>query len=394
MDGQPADDGATWLAAARRLEPLVRSVSDRFDRERTLPEELVDAIGQAGLFGLWLPRALGGPELPVLPFLEVMEELARQDGSAGWCAAIPAGYARLAGALDPEVAATVFRTGRGILTGTLNPTGTARAVPGGYRVTGRWGYGSFTFWADWVLGNCITHDDSGPRQDSDGGPAFRLCLFPRRDVELFDNWHVGGLRGTGSIDYQVTDVFVPEAFSIPLDGFNPAPRQPGILYQVPMLSTFSPCLAMVTLGIARAAIESLIEIAAGKTPMGSRTVLREKVVAQVDLARAEGLVRSGRAWLFDELGGLWHGYLAGRPATLRQRALVRLAAVQATQFAIQAVDLMYAAAGGAALFEGGRLERCFRDAHAAGQHVALSPYGGWEPMGRILFGLEPGIARF
>ena len=312
----------------------------------------------------------------------------------GWCTVIPAGYGRLAGAMSLDVATEIFGSGRGVLVGTLNPTGKAVAVPGGYRVTGRWSYGSFIAHSHWVLGNCITHDDTGPRRVADGGPAFRLCIFPRADTEVFDNWHVGGLRATGSNDYQVTDLFVPEERAVPLVAFSPPPMQPGPLYVMPMTSTFVSCIATVALGIARAAIESLIEIAAAKTPMGSPSVLREKSLAQADLARAEALVRSGRAFLFDELEACWVDAVAGRQITLQRRALVRLAACQATQCAIQAVDLMYACGGGTSLFEGNRLERCFRDVHAAGQHIAVATQSNLEPVGRVLFGLDPGTARF
>jgi indole-3-acetate monooxygenase len=375
-----------FLTAARRLEPLVAKLRERFDRERRLPRELVDALHAAGLFRMWLPRALGGGELPPLEFLEVIEELSRQDGSVGWCTVIPAGYARLSGALDEDVARNIFGTGLGALVGTLNPTGKAVAAPGGYRVTGRWGYGSFIGYGDWVLGNCVT--------EQAGGPGLRLCLFPRADAEVFDVWHVGGLRATGSNDYQVTDLFVPEEHTIPLIDFQPPPRRPGPLYAVPMTSTFVSCVATVVLGIARGALEELVQIGAAKTTAGGSTVLRDKPLAQADLARAEALLGAGRAYLFSELGRMWEDAVAGREITLRARATVKLAACQAAQCAIEAVDLAYRSAGGVAVYEGSRIERCFRDAHVAGQHVALSMQASLEPVGRVLFGLPPGMARF
>ena len=386
--------GPDLLAAARRLEPLVAELRDRFDQDRQLPPRLVDELHAANLFRMWLPRAIGGAELPPLAFLAVIEELSRQDGSLGWCAVIPAGYGRLAGALEENVARKIFATGMGVLVGTLNPTGKAVAAPGGYRVTGRWSYGSFIGYGDWVLGNCITADATGPRQAGDGGPEFRLCLFPRADVEVFDIWHVGGLRATGSNDFQVTDLFVPERHTIPLVDFQPPPRRPGPLYAVPMTSTFVSCIATVALGIARAAIESLIKIGAEKRTAGSSTVLRDKPMAQADLARAEALLGAGRAYLFGELGTMWEDAVAGRAIELRARAAVRLAACHATQCAIQVVDLMYQSAGGAALFQSGRLERCLRDVHAAGQHIAVNMQANLEPVGRVLFGLPPGMARF
>jgi indole-3-acetate monooxygenase len=383
-----------FLASARRLEPMVTELRGQFDQDRQLPGRLIDELSAANLFRMWLPLAIGGAELPPLQFLTVIEELSRQDGSLGWCTVIPAGYGRLAGALEEDVARTIFGTGKGVLAGTLNPTGKAVAGPGGYRVTGRWSYGSSIGFSDWVLGNCITEDATGPCRAADGGPEFRLCLFPRAEVEVFDIWHVSGLRATGSNDFQVTDLFVPQQHTIPLVDFQPPPRRPGPLYATPMTSTFVSCLASVALGIARAAIESVIEIGAAKKTAGSSTVLRDKPLAQADLARAEGLVGAGRAYLFSELGMMWEDAVAGRAISLRARGQVRLAACHAMQSAIQAVDLMFQAAGGAALFQGSRLERCFRDIHTAGQHIAVSMQANVEPVGRVLFGLPPGMARF
>jgi indole-3-acetate monooxygenase len=391
VDQQVAAD---FLNSARALAPLAGRLRDRFDGDRELPQGLVAALGDAGFFGMWLPRALGGPEVDPLPFLAVIEELSRLEGSIGWCTVIPAGYGRLAGAMDEAAAREIFGSGRAVLVGTLNPTGKAVTMPGGFKVTGRWGYGSFIGHSDWVLGNCITVDGSEPRQAADSGPEFRLAIWPRADTEVFDVWHVGGLRGTGSNDYQVTDLFVPEERTIPIPGFLPQPRHPGPLYAVPMLSTFVSCIATVALGIARAAVEALCEMAGGKTPMGSQLVLQQKPYAQIDLARAEALIQAGRAYLFDELGAMWEQVVSGGAISVRQRAQVRLAACQATQFAIQSVDIVYALAGGSALYEGNRLERCFRDVHAAGQHFAVAPMANLEPIGRVLFGLDPGMARF
>jgi alkylation response protein AidB-like acyl-CoA dehydrogenase len=386
--------GIDALATARGLAPLVAAERDRLDRERRLPDALVQAIGEAGLFGLWLPRALGGPELPPCRLLEVVEELSRQDGSVGWCTAIAAGHGRFAGALPIETACEVFGSGRTVLAGTLNPSGRAVTVPGGYRVSGRWTHGSVIDHSSWVYGNCVVHDATGPRPGPDGTPSLRLCLFPRAQAEVIDTWHVGGLRGTGSHDFQVSDLFVPQDRTMPLSAFTPQPTQPGALYAMPMPTVFSSILAAILLGIARAAIDALVALAAGKTPAGSTAVLGEKVPVQADLARAEARVRGGRAHLFEELGSLWHEVQGGREVTLQRRALVRLAACHAAHQAIEAVDLAYAAGGSSSIRENNRLERCFRDAHAAAQHFSIAQHGNLEPIGRVLFGLPPGMARF
>jgi alkylation response protein AidB-like acyl-CoA dehydrogenase len=379
-----------WLATSRDFGPHIEAARDRFDEDRKLPAALVAAMHAAGLFHMWVPEALGGPEVPPIEALMTWEELARHDGSAGWCTTIAAGYSRLAGAMAEDAARAVFRSGLGILVGSLNPTGKALPAAGGFRVTGRWTYGSFIDHADWILGNCIVPDSTG----ADGGPDFRLCIVPRASVEVIDIWHTDGLRGTGSNDYRIDDLFVPEPFMIPFPGFNPPPKQPGSLYATPLPSTFVCGIAANMLGIARAALDDLIHLAATKVTAGAGPALRDRVPAQMDLARAEALLRSGRAWLHQEAGALWDDVRAGRPVTMERRALVRLAAVTAGQNATAAVNLAHQLAGGAAIFRGGRLERCFRDIHVAGQHVVMSPQIYMEPLGRVLFGLPPGMARF
>jgi alkylation response protein AidB-like acyl-CoA dehydrogenase len=211
---------------------------------------------------------------------------------------------------------------------------------------------------------------------------------------VIDTWHVSGLRGTGSHDFAVTDLFVPEQNTVPLRDFTPVPTQPGPIYAIPMAPIFSSILAAILLGIARSAIEALVTLAAGKTPMGSPKVLRERALVQADLARAEALVRAGRAFLFNEVDAMWREVLAGRTITVRRRALVRLAASEAGRYAIQAVNLVYAAGGSTSIREDNRIERCWRDAHAAVQHFSVSEHANLEPVGRVLLGLEPGTARF
>jgi alkylation response protein AidB-like acyl-CoA dehydrogenase len=382
------------LAIAASLRPLIEATRDGYDTARRLPTEVADALAASGLFRLWLPRSLGGHEVPPRPLFEGLEALAILDSSVGWCASIAAGYARLAGSMDPDAARAVFHAGRGIVAGSLNPTGRAAPVPGGYRVSGRWSYGSFIDHADWVLGNCVMHDANGPRQAADGGPDFHLVMIPRAQVEVIDVWHVTGLRGTGSHDYQVENLFVSEAFCIPFPGFHPQQKHPGALYALPQPSAFVSLIAINLLGMARAALDALVELAGTKITAGVGAPLRDKAIAHIELARAEAMLGGGRAWLFEAIEGVWETVKRGEAVGMRQRALTRLAAVNAGQQAIAAVDLAHQLAGGAALVQGTRLERCFRDIHAAGAHVVMSPQVNFEPIGRVLFGLPPGMARF
>jgi alkylation response protein AidB-like acyl-CoA dehydrogenase len=216
-------------------------------------------------------------------------------------------------------------------------------------------------------------------------------IFPTSAVEVIDTWSVSGLRGTGSHDYRVADLFVPEDHTI--DYFAPQAVQTGTLYAVPAISVLAVAIAAVPLGIARSAIDEVVALAAAKTPYGSSTPLRDKPTVQADVARAEVLLGSARSYLFAMIGELWGEVAGGGAASMQRRGMLRLACAHAAQASAQAVDLVYNAAGGTAIFETGRLERCFRDVHAVTQHIATST-SNYEAGGRMLLGLDPGAPRF
>jgi alkylation response protein AidB-like acyl-CoA dehydrogenase len=391
MTASGAQDAEAFVQAARALAPAIRELRADIERDRSLPAPLVKRMADSGFFSLWLARALGGPELNTVDYFRVIEELSRADGAVGWCAMVSAGYSRLSGYLDDDVARDIFGDGSTIVAGTINPTGKAIVVPGGFRVSGRWNYGSFIGHSAWTVGSSVIHDDGGPRRGPDGALDMRLMLFPTSAVEILDTWRVGGLRGTGSHDFQVSDLFVPDDHAIV--AFTAKPVRPGTLYAAPFITVFAMALASVPLGIARAAIEAFIELAEGKTPIGGSARLRDKASAQADLGKAEALLSSARAFLVEQLHGVWDTVAKGDMPSLPQRATARLAAAQAAAASAQAVDLVYNAAGGTAIYEHNLLERCFRDVHATTQHVGISS-ANFELSGRVLLGLDPGTPRF
>ncbi len=348
-------------------------------------------MGAAGMFSLWLPKSLGGPELNAADFVRVIEELSRMDGSVGWCASVASAYSCLAGYLQPDVARRIYGGGRTVVAGAVRPSGKAFIADGGYRVTGHWAYGSGICHSTWTLGDCVVHDPGRPRKGPDGAPETRLVMFPTSDAEVIDTWRVSGLRGTGSHDYRVADLFVPGDHTIPY----PAPPavQRGLLYAAPLISGLAVAIAAVPLGIARAAIDAVIALATAKTPHGSQTLLRDKPTIQADVARAEVLLAAARSCLLATIDELWEEVARGATASLQRRVMVRLACTYAAQACAEAVDLMYNAAGGTALYETSRLERCFRDVHACTQHIATST-SNYETGGRVLLGLELATARF
>src|SRR5215831_8284128 len=311
-------DVANLIKAARELEPKIEAARADIERDRQIPRALVDAIGDAGLYALWLPKAFDGPELNLVDYIRVIEELARADGSVAWCVTVAACYSRIAGYLQPDIALRIFGGGRTVVAGTINPTGKAFTVDGGYRVTGRWAYGSGILHSTWTLGNCIVHDREGPRRGSSGAPELRLVIFPTGAVEVIDTWHVSGLRGTGSHDYRVADLFVRDDHSILC--FDAMPLQPGTLYAVPMITVLSVAIAAVPLGIARAAIDTAVELAQVKTPFRSSLLLRDRATFQAAVGRAEALWGSARSFLLAAVNDLWDEGSSGMAASMRQQA--------------------------------------------------------------------------
>src|SRR5580700_8473098 len=332
-------DAEGFLKAARELTPTIRAMRADIDRQRSLPAPLAKQMADIGFFSIWLARSLGGPELSTLDFLRIIEELARADGAVGWCAMVSAGYSRLSGYLADDVAREIFGDGSTIVAGTINPTGKAVPVPGGFRVSGRWSYGSFIGHSTWTVGSSVIHDNEGPRRGPDGAPDMRLMLFPTSAVEIIDTWRVGGLRGTGSHDFHVTDLFVPDDHAIA--AFTAKPVRPGTLYAAPFITVFAMAIASVPLGIARAAIEAFVALAEAKTPTGGASRLRDKASAQADVGKAEALLRSARAFLVESAHDIWNAVAAGDMPSLPQRATARLAAAQAAAASAQAVDLLY-----------------------------------------------------
>ena len=381
---------AALLQAAHDLAPAIIAARDDIERGRRVPAPLAERLRAAGLMQLWLPRALGGPELHPVEFLAVIEALAMADGAVGWCATNAGVFSLLAGSLPEPTAREIFAN-RGVVAGSVNPTGRADAVAGGYLVSGRWGYASGIDNADWVLANCIIHADGKPRRVASGAPEMRFVFLPRAAVEVLDTWHVSGMIGTGSHDFQVAGVSVPEAFAIP--AFAATPQCPGTLYRIPPISLFAIALAAVVQGVARAAMDALVTLAASKTPMGSTEPLRDKPVAQLRAARAEALIRAARAHLVEAINRQWDEVAAGTPPSIQQRASIRLANSFCAEACAAAVDLVHATAGGSAIQESLPIARCFRDIHAATQHIGLNP-SGFELAGRVLFGLDPGTPRF
>lgn len=374
----------TLLAAARDLAPRIAAEADGTERARRLPRELADDLAGAGLFRLLLPRDLDGFEADPATMIEVLETLGQADGATGWCVMIATTTSINAAWMPEARAREIWSHDRVITGGVFAPRGTAELTPDGYVVTGRWPWASGSANCDWLVGGALVKENGQTRLLPDGRPDARMMWAPRHEVELIDTWHVMGMRGTGSGDLAMQSVRVPLDRSVSLTADTPRIARP--LYAFPVFGLLAMGIAAVALGNARGAVEDLVRLAGGKVPTGARRPLAEKPQTQQILAESEGRLRAARALLLDEAGRAWEAATQSGELGQPVRAGLRIAAGHATRTAAEVVRAMHDLAGGTSVYEGSGIERRFRDAHVATQHVMVGA-GAMELSGRALLGV-------
>jgi indole-3-acetate monooxygenase len=385
MLARSPDQVAEFLAAIDQLAPLIAEHRATFDEKRRVPDEVFNTLADAGLFRLWLPAALGGPELSPAEFMTVVEAASALDGSVGWLVTNGSAMSRVAGYVAEPVARDWFRNPRGFIVSATGAVGHAQKVDGGYRVTGRWPFGSGSHHATYFMGLASIKGPDG----RDEPPL--CCYFERADVAIHDTWRVSGLRGTGSCDFEVHDLFVPEQHTHAFIG--PKPTQPGVLYRLPTTSIFPWAASVVPLGIARGAMDAFAALAVGRTRLGTSAALRDREIVQSNFGRIQALHRSGRAFLIETMTDLIAALDADEARLTQARAIFRVACANAAENAVRIVDMIAAETGAAAIFETCTIERFARDVHAAVKHIAMTP-NSYIWAGRIGFGLDPGSSRF
>ena len=392
----PADVEAHPLVrAAAALRPVIRSHHDEIERDQCLPKALVEQCHAAGFYCMVIPRALGGHQVDPLTYVRVVEYLAEGAGAIGWNLANNS-IAQLVtlGLPDDGVNEIYGEAADTVVAGTaVMGGGKAFPVDGGYRVTGRWPFGTGCQEASWMLGSFQILDGDRPRRSPDGASVHWRGIFRRSEAQIVDgSWDVSGLRATGSFDWTVDDVFLPERRTmvhagVPLD--NQWKRWPGISYALPAQAWVGPHHSAVITGIARAGIDALIELAEEKTPRGRTGRLCENPQVQDAVGRADSILNAGRAYRAAMIAELWNTIAAGEDTTIEQRARCRLAAVHATDSAREAMDLMYRHGGSTSFQRASRLAECWRDLQVVGQAVTLAPE--WYPIGgRVLMHMDPG----
>ena len=378
---------ADYLRRARELAPGLVAAADQIEHGRELPEAVVDALVERGLFRLLLPRSLGGAELLPADFVPIIEEIAKADASTAWCLNQASGCSMTAAYLERDAACEIFGGPRGILAWGPGP-GTARVVEGGYRVSASWSFASGSHNASWL--GChvpIVEADGTPCLHAGGSPVVRTMLFPKSSAKMTDIWHVIGLKGTGSDRFSVEDLFVPEQHSATRD--DDTRREKGLLYRFSSLQLYAAGFAGVAMGIARGMLDAFVELARDKVPFRSGGALRDNHLIQSQVAQAEARLSAARAFLLGSLEEITGDVACVGHITLDQRMTVRLASTFAIHQSLQVVDTAYHAAGSSAIFEENPFERRFRDIHTVSQQLQ-GRQEHFETVGQYLLGLDSG----
>jgi alkylation response protein AidB-like acyl-CoA dehydrogenase len=372
------------LDVVESIRPVIERNIERSEADLRLPPEVIDAILNAGLFRTWVPKDLGGLEADFKSGMRMIEAITRIYGSAGWVFANMTAATGQTAFMSPETRAEMLTDPRGFVNaGSVASLG--RAVPDGdgFRLSGQWRLASGCHHAKWFGGAALIFDGEAPRMGPGGMPDLKLMFIRPEESEILDTWNPLGMKGTGSTDFRLDNVYIPghRMFSV----LTAPPQSGGPMYQAGVLVMFSLALAAVFPGIAQAGIDAFIALAGGKTPTMSQTTLGSRPTVHAELARAVTLVQSARAYLYELADELMESLQSGAGVTEELEIKRRLACVNVAESCIRAVNMVFTLAGTTPIQAGHPLERCMRDIRTAGQHFLVSP--AWlEKTGQAYFG--------
>jgi alkylation response protein AidB-like acyl-CoA dehydrogenase len=372
---------ADWVGRAQRLQAMLNAAGPRCDADNELPSEVVEALHETGLFRLLIPRDLDGAEVDLGTFSAVIEAIAEGDGSTAWCLGQNAVSNMTSAYLAHEDAQKVFADHRTVFAWGAGVQGQAIAVDGGFRVSGRWGFGSGSRHATWLGGQAPMKSPDGVQWlEPDGSPTYRTFIFPKTSCQVTNGWDVIGLRGTGSDTYEVNDLFVPDQHLFKRT--VPAPH-PAALYRTPLATIYPISFASVALGLARSILKSFTDMARKKAPQGLPP-MRESAAIQSILGHAAIRLDSARTNLramIREIDG----------AVMDDEQAVRLRGITTftTHESLAVADVLFQEAGATAILVNQSFERRFRDIHAVAQQVQARRQN-FETVGKSLMGLETG----
>lgn len=370
---------ARLLATLNGLTQSFRSQASEADRCARLPQPVVDELKGAGLFRLWIPRRFGGLELELADALRVYEAAAIIDGSVGWAVMIGSGGGLFAAYLAPDAAQELFGPADALIAGSGSPDGRADSVAGGYRVAGRWKYASGAHYATTFTANCVLYRDGQPLRGASGEPVIRAMSFPPSEVTIVPTWDAGGMRGTGSHDFEVRNSFVAEqrTFSVLTD----PPREPGVLYRLPFTVLTELPVTAVAVGIARHALEAFAAFAASKRTRSvagaanaadSPPTLAGEADVQRQYAESHARYSMVHSHLYSLARDCWETVATGGTLTAVQLAEISAGCALGVAELHRAIGDLARLAGMTAILGESEFARAWRDLQTLGAHISVS----------------------
>jgi 3-hydroxy-9,10-secoandrosta-1,3,5(10)-triene-9,17-dione monooxygenase len=386
----PAPGFEELMARAEALVPVLRERASKAEELRRLPDETIADLHQSGLFRILQPARVGGSELPYRALFELTAVIGRGCGSTAWVLANLAAHHWLLGMWHPEAQEEIWGESPDSLISSalIFARGRARRVPGGYRLSGRWPFSSGVDSSTWnMLGAIVSDEELGQTEP-------RMFLLPASDYKIIDTWQVIGLAGTGSKDVEVSDAFVPAYRTLATERIRGGPNRgselnPGPLYRLPAVSLFAFAIAGVSLGIARGAISHFTDTTRNRLSSYSGKNLADFTTLQVHLAEASALADAAEAIVLRDCDEATRITEAGIVPSVEQRARYRRDGAFAAMLCTKAVDLLFTATGGGAIYARNPIQRAFRDVHAANAHYVLNWDVNGAVYGRVALGLPP-----
>ena len=376
------------VQAAKRIAPEIAANRDLIEAECRLPAHLALDMAENGLFGLYVPKELGGPETDPITAFHVVEEIAQADGSVGWCVFNGTAVSSAVVRISPKAAKEIFGDPPRVLgSGSARAGGTAKIADGGYIVSGRWNFLSGIDHSTAIFVACRVVDGNGPALNGDGSPMMRTVVLPVKKGKVLNTWTTLGMKGTASNDAEFSEVFVPEHHTYARGA--PA-HYDGPLYTPPQSAivlgwTLS---AANTLGMARGAMSTFVDLATGSGSTDSPTLLRDRQHIKIVVGECEAMLDSARRYVLDTVSAMWEAQVSGGAELPELSMRTRLAITHAIRQSIAVGDKLFNAAGTNAIHRSVGLERYFRDLHVHGQHISGLPlnfeYGGAMLMGGTL----------
>jgi 3-hydroxy-9,10-secoandrosta-1,3,5(10)-triene-9,17-dione monooxygenase len=376
------------LSSARAMVPHLKARASLADSLRRCPDESVRELNESGLMRVLQPRRVGGSELPWVALIDIGSELARGCGSTAWNWANYAVHHWMLAFWPVACQDEIWGADPAVLIASsiVFPAGKATRVSGGYRLSGRWPFSSGVDPSAWnMLGGIV--------QSEGATGEYRIFLLPRDDYTIIDNWHVMGLRGTGSKDVEAKDVFVPEDRTLAVDATKGGPNHPGAalnrapLFRIPIFATFPYMLTGIALGIAEGAYENVVDGLRGRVARYSGKTLADMTALQIKIAEAAACIDTARRVMRDHCQTAQTLAERGEIPDLPLKATWRRDGAFTAALCERAVDVLFKTGGGGALFDDHPLQRAFRDVHAATAHISMM----WEPQattfGRVALGM-------